>query len=90
MKTVNGEYSEKENAWVSEKLNPTGDIWLECKLPDYGYLIIRQTDPETGKSPKVYQSWERKEFKLRIFANLGYDIQIFTSITPKEIKYANI
>lgn len=90
MTTVKGEYSEKENGWVSELLKPTGDIWLECTLPDLGYMVIRQTDPRTGETPKIYQSCEQKKFKVTVYYNPGYPIQIFTSLTPKEIKYANI
>lgn len=90
MTTVNGEWSESENAWVSERLEPKGDIYLSVQLPSYGYVIVRQIDKETGKAPKCYQSKEGKAFKVRISYCEKNDIQIFTSVTPGKIEYANI
>lgn len=90
MTTVNGEWSDEENAWVSERLEPKGDIYLSVQLPSYGYVIVRQIDKETGKAPKCYQSKEGKKFKLRLLYSEKNDIQIFTSVTPSVIKYANI
>lgn len=90
MITVNGEWSEEENAWVSEKLSPNGDIYLVVELPSYGYVIVRQIDKETGKAPKCYQSHEGKKFKFRLLYSDKNDIQIFTSVTPSKIEYANI
>lgn len=90
MTTVNGVWSEKENAWVSEVLKPKGDIWLIVSLPKNGYVIVRQTDHETGKAPKCYQSHEGKTFKVRITCCDENDLQVFTSVTPDKIEYANI
>lgn len=90
MTTVNGEWSDKENAWVSEVLKPDGDIWLTTELPQSGFVIIRQIDHETGRAPKCYQSHEGKTFKARISYCKENDIQVFTSVEPTAIKYANI
>lgn len=90
MTTVSGAWSEEENAWVSERLSPKGDIYLTVQLPSYGYVTARQRDKATGKAPRCYQSKEGKAFKLRIGHSEQSDIQIFTSVTPSVIKYANI
>lgn len=90
MVTVNGSWSDSENAWVSEVMEPTGDIWVEVELPSKGYVVIRQIDRETKKAPKCYQSQFGEEFRLRVFYCDANNIQIFTSLTPKRIEYANV
>lgn len=92
MEHVQTEYNEDELAWVSPKIQLKGNAFLTVVLTTPGKLLIRQ-DIGNGRMPRVPLSRhpDTKEFKVRLKLDVKpTTIQIFTSIEPKEIKYAYI
>ena len=66
--TINGAWSEEENAWVSETWCLTGDCWLEVTLPDKGRMVIKKSESAEGPWPKAKVTpWSGPEFRIRIY-----------------------
>lgn len=92
MVTVNGEWSDEANAWVSENIQLTGNITLEVDLGEKGIVVIKKAETLEGKWPKAYISgWEGPEFKIKVYGSTKAKyIRIETTTTPETIQYANI
>ena len=52
IETINGAWSEQENAWVSETLCLTGDCWLEVTLPTKGRMVIKKSETANSTDDK--------------------------------------
>ena len=90
--TINGAWSEQDNAWVSETLCLTGDCWLEVTLPDKGRLVIKKSETENGPYPKaLITKWDGPQFKIRIYGSTeARYIKIYLTDTPTTIQLASI
>lgn len=85
-------YSNDEQAWLSPEITLQRSIHLMGVLESGGKILIRQysEDKKWYRVP-IKSHKDTKEFSLRI--KVGAEdskIQIFTSVKPKEIKYAYI
>lgn len=92
MEYILANYSEEELAWVSPEITLHRDIYLMITLKVPGKIVVRQ-DVGDGKKPRapILSHRNAKDFNLRLFVRpKTVKIQIFTSVEPKEIKYANI
>jgi hypothetical protein len=89
--TINGAWSEEENAWVSETWCLTGDTWLEVDMPDKARLVIRKSETADGPYPKALVSnWSGPKFRIRIYGSTKYRyVRIFLTDTPDRIQFAN-
>jgi hypothetical protein len=92
IRTVNGAWSEEENAWVSETLFLTGDCWLEVTLADKGRMVIKKAEKEEGPWPKCLTTpWTGKEMRIRIYGSTKYRyIRIYLTDIPERIQIAGI
>jgi hypothetical protein len=92
MEYVSTNYNEEELAWVSPEITLHRDIYLMITLKHPGKLIIRQ-DKGDGKKPRVpiraHKNADKFYLRMRVIPET-VKIQIFTSLEPKEIKYAYI
>ena len=89
--TINGAWSEEENAWVSEIWCLTGDCWLEATLPDKGRLVIKKAETLDGPWPKAKVTpWAGPEFRIRIYGSTKYRyVRIYLTEEPVRIQFAN-
>lgn len=92
IETINGAWSEQENAWVSETLCLTGDCWLEVTLPEKGRMVIKKSETAEGPWPKALKStWTGPDFRIRIYGTTkARYIRIYLTETPTTIQIANI
>ena len=92
IKTINGAWSDEENAWVSETLFLTGDCWLEVTLPDKGRMVIKKAEKAEGPWPKCFKTpWSGPKFRIRIYGSTRYRyIRIYLTEEPTEIAIAGI
>lgn len=92
MEYVSTNYNDEELAWVSPEITLHRDIYLMITLKNPGKLIIRQ-DKGDGKKPRVpiraHKNTNKFYLRMRVVPET-VKIQIFTSLEPKEIKYAYI
>lgn len=90
--TINGAWSEQEQAWVSETLCLTGDSWLEATLPDKGRMVIRKSETENGPFPKaLITPWTGADFRIRIYGSTeARYIKIYLTKEPTTIQLASI
>lgn len=90
--TIQGAWSDEEDAWVSESLHLTGDCWLEVELPEKGRLLIRKAETADGPWPMALVStWHGPSFRIRVYGSTKYPyMKIFTTVEPNSIQYANI
>jgi hypothetical protein len=89
--TINGAWSEEENAWVSDVWYLTGDCWLEVTLPGKGRIVIEKSETADGPWPKCLKSgWTGPEFRIRIYGSTKYRyVKIFLTETPERIQFSN-
>ena len=89
--TINGAWSEEENAWVSTVWELTGDCWLEVTMPGKSRMIIRKAETENGPWPKCLKStWTGPEYRIRIYGSTKYRfVKIYLTDTPLRIQFAN-
>lgn len=89
--TINGSWSESENAWVSEIWCLTSDTYLEVTLPDKGRMVIKKAETLAGPWPKAkITPWTGPEFRMRIYGDTKYKyIRIYLTDTPTMIQFAN-
>jgi len=89
--TINGAWSEQDNAWVSEVLHLTGDCWLEVTLPDKGRLVVKKAENTDGRWPKCFKTpWCGPEMRVRIYGSTKYPyIRIYLTDTPERIQIAS-
>ena len=92
IETINGAWSELDNAWVSDTLCLTGDCWLGVTLPHKGRVVIKKSETADGPWPKAFISkWAGPDFRLRLYgATEERYIKIYFTVTPETIQYANI
>lgn len=89
--TINGSWSEQDNAWVSETLCLTGDTWLEVELPDKGRLVIKKSESENGPFPKALISEWTDSFRISIYGTTeNRYFKVCLTDTPKRIQIASI
>ena len=90
--TIQGAWSDEDNAWVSETLQLTGDAWLEVELPSKGRMVIKKAEQLEGPWPKALKTpWTQGKFRIRIYGTTKWKyIRIYLTETPKTIQYANI
>lgn len=92
MESVSASYSMDELAWITPAITLNRDIFLMISLKQPGKIVIRQ-DAGDGKWLRVpiKRHKDTSDFELRIRVNPDQiKIKIFTSVEPKEIKYAYI
>ncbi len=92
MEILSTTYNADEQAWETQELTLSRNIWLTVTLKEKGKLVIRQQDA-TGAWPRVPlgRQEDSKEFCLRVtVCPEQTKIKLFTSTEPKEIKYAYI
>jgi hypothetical protein len=89
--TINGAWSEEENAWVSDVWYLTGDCWLEVTLPGKGRIVIEKSETADGPWPKCLKSgWTGPEFRIRIYGSTKYRyVKIFLTEEPERIQFSN-
>lgn len=87
MRTIEGAWSEQDNAWVSETIQMTGSCWLEATLPDKGRLVIKKSESEYGPFPKaLISNWSGPDFKIRIYGTTRERyIRVYTTSIPTRI-----
>lgn len=92
MNTIQGEWSDEANGWVSETINLTGNIYLEIELPSKGRVVIKKSEKLDGPYPKAkITKWSGPSFRFRVYGSTKYPyIKIITTSTPNRIEYANI
>lgn len=90
--TINGAWSDTENAWVSEVWCLTGDCYLEVNLPNKGRLVIKKAETLNGPWPKAeITPWSGPEFRIRIYGSTKYRyLKVYLTGTPTRIQFANI
>lgn len=90
--TIDGAWSEQENAWVSDTLCLTGDCWLEVTLPDKGRLVIKKSETANGPYPKaLITKWAGPKFRIRIYGSTeARYIRIYLTDTPTTIHISSI
>ncbi|MBQ7685217.1 MAG: hypothetical protein IJT48_12090, partial [Bacteroidaceae bacterium] len=86
--TINGEWSERDNAWVSETIGLTGDCWIEAELAGKGRMVIKKSEHEEGPWPKaLISSWTGPKFRVRCYGTTeGRFIRIYLTSTPTTIQ----
>ena len=89
--TINGAWSEEENAWVSDVWCLTGDCWLEVVMPDKARLVVKKAETLDGPWPKaMITKWGGPEFRIRIYGSTKYRyVRIYLTDTPTRIQFAN-
>jgi hypothetical protein len=89
--TINGAWSEQENAWVSETWCLTGDCWLEVTMPDKGRMVIKKAETLEGPWPMCFKTpWTGPEMRIRIYGSTKYRyVRIYLTDTPDMIQFAN-
>jgi len=89
--TINGAWSEQENAWVSDVWCLTGDCWLEVTMPDKARLLIRKAETLDGPWPRaMVTKWTGPEFRIRMYGSTKYRyVRIYLTDTPTRIQFAN-
>lgn len=89
--TINGAWSEDDNAWVSETWLLTGDCYLEITMPDKARLVIKKAETLEGPWPKCFIShWAGPEFRIRIYGSTKYRyIRLYLTETPERVQFAN-
>lgn len=92
IETINGEWSDAENAWVSDTLCLTGDSWLEITLPTKGRLVIKKAEKKDGPYPKALVSnWSGKDFRIRMYGTTeNRYVKICLTTTPTIIQISSI
>lgn len=92
MENVSATYDANELAWVTPILTLQRDIFLKIDLKEKGKVVIRQSDAK-GNFPRIpierHKDTQSFEFRLSVIPD-SVKIQIFTSVEPKEIKYAYV
>lgn len=90
--TINGAWSDTENAWVSDVWCLTGNCYLEVTLPDKGRLVIKKAETLNGPWPKAeITPWSGPEFRVRIYGSTKYRyLKVYLTGTPTRIQFANI
>lgn len=91
LKTINGAWSDDENAWVSETWFLTGDCWLEVTMPGKSRMVIKKAETPEGPWPKCLKStWTGPEYRIRIYGSTKYKyVKIFLTEEPLRIEFAN-
>ena len=89
--TINGAWSEEENAWVSDVWCLTGDCWLEVSMPDKARLVVKKAETLDGPWPKaMITKWGGPEFRIRIYGSTKYRyVRIYLTDIPTRIQFAN-
>ena len=89
--TINGAWSDTENAWVSEVWCLTGDCYLEVALQNKGRLVIKKAETLNGHWPKAeITPWSGPEFRIRIYGSTKYKyVRIYLTETPTQIQFSN-
>jgi hypothetical protein len=89
--TINGAWSQEENAWVSEVWCLTGDAYLEVTLPGKGRMVIKKAETLDGPWPKAkITPWTGPEFRTRIYGSTKYRyVRIYLTEEPTRIQFAN-
>ena len=89
---INGAWSNKANAWVSDTVCLTGDCWLEVTLPDKGRLVIKKSESEDGPFPKaLITNWTGQDFRIRMYGTTENKyIKVCLTITPTIIQLSSI
>lgn len=89
--TINGSWSDEDNAWVSELWCLTGDCWLEVTLPDKGRIVIKKSESPDGPFPKAFISkWVDPNMRIRLYGSTKYRyIRIYLTSEPSIIQFAN-
>lgn len=92
IETIQGAWSEQDNAWVSETLCLTGDCWLEVTLPHKGRLVIKKSETAEGPWPKAFISkWAGPDFRIRMYGTTeGRYVRIYLTTTPTTIQLSSI
>lgn len=92
MITIQGEWSNEANGWVSEVINLTGNIYLEVELPGKGRVVVKKSERQDGAYPKaLITKWGGSSFRIRVYGSTKYPyIKIITTSIPNRIEYANI
>lgn len=93
MEKINATYDSEEQAWVTPVITIDRDIFLKIDLKEKGKVVMRQIDESAGVAPRVpidkHKDHDTFEFRVSVSTEI-INIQIFTSVEPKEISYANI
>lgn len=91
LNTINGSWSSDDNAWVSDTLCLTCDIWLEVVLPDKGRMVIKKSETEDGPWPKaLITGWTGPAFRVAVYSSTEYRyVRIYLTETPTRIEYVN-
>lgn len=89
--TINGAWSEEDNAWVSEVLCLTGNIYLEVSLPSKGRLVVKKSESAEGPWPKaMVSSWSGPKFRIRMYGSTkDRYVRIYLTEEPTMIQYVN-
>lgn len=89
--TINGAWSEEENAWVSDVWCLTGDCWLEVSMPDKARLVVKKAETLDGPWPKaMITKWGGPEFRIRMYGSTKYRyVRIYLTDIPTRIQFAN-
>lgn len=88
LKTINGAWSEQDNAWVSDTLAMTTDFWLEVELPSQGRVVIKKSNTPDGPWPKILITpWTGPKFEIDVSINeeIRY-YRIYTTEPPTRIQ----
>lgn len=90
--TINGQWSDTDNAWVSEVIELTGSIYLEISLNEKGRCVIKKSNTIEGPWPKaLISSWTGPDFKIRVLPSTDRQyIKIYLTSEPNNIHYAYI
>lgn len=93
MEQITSTYDSNEDAWVSSVITIDLDIFLKIVLKEKGKVLIRQIDENIDVAPRVpierHKDCDTFEFRVSVSTDIA-KIQIFTSVEPKYISYANI
>lgn len=92
IETIQGAWSEQDNAWVSETLCLTGDCWLEVTLPHKGRLVIKKSETAEGPWPKaLISNWTGPKFKIRVYGSTkSRYIRLYLTVEPTSCEIVNI